>query len=1617
YDFHIAGLKVLYPNGPVSQEWIKDTPGVITWQDNKVGNDGTVEFSYDGGVSWVNILGIGSLSFIDKASPPFTPTIPTVRGLVKMTADDPTPFTNVYDVSDSYFSVAGVKVEAPVSGVEYTIGATNPVTFRAAATHAPGYVANIYYAANGVNFDTNNPVKLNEIFSETYPGLQTYWWVPQMTRDPSEFARIKVQAGAYSAVSDVFTLRGVKFTSPISTTVWGPGTHTVQWKVAGLASDCEGDVYLSTEGYSPSAFTNQINPYLLTINEGGNFSGGFPWVVPAGIEPTANAVLKIVVTQSPSEPEDLGYTAYSQPFTLQGVRFITPGAGDTLHLGGTYGIQWKAASAGVSAYIYYSSDGGTNYSATPVAQAYPSFNGTNTFVWTVENTRMPTENARLKLVMSSGLQAESGVFRMEGIRVTKPTSSDIYATTDLTNMISWIDIGDGGPYTISYITNYPNMAYPIAVEPPGVYEHNWAVPSNAICTNVVIRVAGSQYTNDSAIFKVVGKPTISIVSPAPGAYWGAGLTKDIEWSRGGKMTNDFTVWFSLAPYIVSNVIFGTVNFDESDNMYRLSWDVPDQLTAVRIRVKHNTKDDVEDTSQPFNICGRFLVWTPNGGEELYAREPTPVTWRTIGSVPFVDVYYSVTPPYGASTWIKANTTPVTNNFKTDLTWEQTTWSWPVADVQTVDAKFRVQEAAHTALFDEGEEGPYDSSDDAFEIKYYTVLWDVFHVDNDGQTNRLNSLSVVDSSGWSASGLSCLSQSGSPQLIVRQYPWGIFDTAWYREYFHDEVDFHWECNQDNMTRQISMSKSQIEPEYHVMATFTYDDETNKFMIVSWLERNGALLATPESCRIEIYNSDGDLLESLYNASPINGVFWRDWDVGATEAALIASGHLGPEGFRDSDVFFARVSITFSGATYSSGITFMLRLAATGKATTYKVISQFLFNAISEQLTIRSWLECDGAIFSTPDNCIVQIYDPNGSNLVTMVESNTQYDVFWQSWDVGVTEDALIASGYLSTNGFADDDVFLAVTTIESMGQKYSSGEALMLRQMAAEDQIFAVKSSFSYNQAISNVAIRAWLESEGVLTVVTNSSCRVRIYDDVGMLAGIVETNIDVNDIFLLNWDIAGLGYSAGDSFFATVEITTPIGTYSAGESFVLAEAGDFDSLLMAINASETNLAAQLSSGFTTVTSGIHEVATNLNAIGGEMRVRMTNLQDIATDLVGITTETRDGISILSTNMALLTNNIISIIAPAVTGLVATADILRNDAVSDLAHIMNRETSVAYGSTNTILYKSRPGYGNAVAVSVSDAGGTVYAGTMSEIVAGIYEHELVADWGIQSYVVTCEDPYPASDSMVLEVVGAMSEQVPNMITALDNRINDVMSELGAISNIVSGIGEGADLSPIITGIEELKTSVGNLSGGEEVDLSALERIEAQLGSSGTLGQLQAQLGKVTDTSSSKTFFGQLALIQENLVLAGADAADASKKAQTAKTEANKAATGIDELKMTINDGQMETATMKERLDNIQSALVNAAENMRDIPKAVKLAGLYNKLEEMAGSIEDLAKSSQWEEWIKPPPLPEAGGGADEKVITRLIGNIEEMKGSMAFMIKVMDDIKNEPIIEEAYVGME
>ncbi|MBU3995861.1 MAG: hypothetical protein KKF42_08860 [Actinobacteria bacterium] len=159
-----------------------------------------------------------------------------------------------------------------------------------------------------------------------------------------------------------------------------------------------------------------------------------------------------------------------------------------------------------------------------------------------------------------------------------------------------------------------------------------------------------------------------------------------------------------------------------------------------------------------------------------------------------------------------------------------------------------------------------------------------------------------------------------------------------------------------------------------------------------------------------------------------MFWQTWNVAGM-------------GFTQNDIFFARVEIKYSGVTYSSGLTFMMRLAATPEeiGEIINVQSTFTFMQTTTNFSVYSWLEKSGVILGSASNCTVRISESGvGVDIYTDTALSPANGVFSQNWN---------ATGL----GYDERDVFFGRTEIEYGGTKYTSGQTFMMR-LAASDAI-------------------------------------------------------------------------------------------------------------------------------------------------------------------------------------------------------------------------------------------------------------------------------------------------------------------------------------------------------------------------------------------------------------------------------------------------------------------------------------------------------------------------------------------------------------------------------------
>lgn len=878
--FSISGIRVTEPTLG-TEIWKMGVTTNVLWEYAAAGGGCLIQFSYNNGATYTNVGGPGYPLLSRQFD--YAPDFPSVQCRVRVQASDP-GYTNVADVSDNYFTVAGLKTTKPTAGAMYTMGwTTNDAILWYSAGTLNDSVTITYAPDDGAEV-TILPATPND---ERYPGSNVREWTPSFDMDPSEVGRVKVVteavSGIYTGLSANFILRGVRLTAPSLGSVLRIGAdETIQWLTAGFDPGALGDFYLSTDGGATYGATPLLPlPILLDLRQA-------TWSVDPGVDPTANAVIKMVVTNA-----SIPFVAYSPTFTLRGLRILSPATNDNWAIGTTNQIQFLAANAGTFVNVYYSQDGITYDTARPVAVNVPISNGLHSVSWVVEPFREPSATSRIKVQSATQTDfAISAPFTIRGVKVLRPMSTDIWSLGE-TNSIIWLSIGTQGTNTLDLIRP-DNTVLPIASNITAT-TYDWVIPVESVGTNLRVRVTDSGGSvGYSQPFRIVTEPTIEVVSPVEGVFWKLNKSYWIEWSKAGNVTPPFTVEYSLNDFITSVQIIGSPTF--TNGVFRQLWTPsdPTRLGAAKIRVTNNGNTNITDISAGFYLSPNITISKPNGGEEYYAQKPTYVEWTTLGRVPYMDLYYSTDLARRPEYWVKINEDgPIADRGHDQLS----QFLWTVANVRSPVVWLRVQDAAYTNRFDASVEGPYDDTDNLFSILYYKIYWRVFNAAN---TNALSALSVIDSSGWAESGLN------STNLILREYPYGRFNTIWSREFFYDKVVFNW-LSEPSRTNDVPMTQSEVAPDFRVMANFSYDATGAVFRSTSWIEKAGRIVTEATQSIITVYDADGNLMATLSSsADDMNGVFWQTL----------------PAGMQEGRVYFAKVQIEFSGTLYTAGVTFQL-----------------------------------------------------------------------------------------------------------------------------------------------------------------------------------------------------------------------------------------------------------------------------------------------------------------------------------------------------------------------------------------------------------------------------------------------------------------------------------------------------------------------------------------------------------------------------------------------------------------------------------------------------------------------------------------------------------------------
>jgi hypothetical protein len=262
------------------------------------------------------------------------------------------------------------------------------------------------------------------------------------------------------------------------------------------------------------------------------------------------------------------------------------------------------------------------------------------------------------------------------------------------------------------------------------------------------------------------------------------------------------------------------------------------------------------------------------------------------------------------------------------------------------------------------------------------------------------------------------------------------------------------------------------------------------------------------------------------------------------------------------------------------------------------------------------------------------------------------------------------------------------------------------------------------------------------------------------------------------------------------------------------------------------------------------------------------------------------------------------------------------------------------------------------------------------------------------------------------VGSLVGEVgTGRVSRIETNVAQLVHEIG--TGLVqqaanAGGAQTTDLAPVESSLAQVSRNVSDLQAAfAAVDLTAIDRLEARIG----------RLGD----SSGNTFFGRLATLERLLQAVGGTAGDAARKAQQAKNEASNAATGLGELRQLIARNDVQGAMAQ--LSDIKQSLMRLQGSVGELPKSVQYTAIQTDIVRVAKTIDQLASSQGYPKLLAgefglagfdPASfgkfMAESGGN-----ITSLMSVVAEMKGTMDFLSKFVQEQQDKPVVTTTFVG--
>ncbi|MBI1268730.1 MAG: hypothetical protein GC193_15045 [Cryomorphaceae bacterium] len=691
----IAPLIVTSPNG--GEAWAGGSTHAITWVATGTSNYYVLDYSLDGGSSWISIN-----SYLYNTNGYYSwsvPNTPSTSALVRV-RDYNAPCKT--DQSNATFTILAatpsISIYNPVNNGIYYSGVNYSITWFSE-----------YVISNQVQIELSTDGGATWTYLSTLTENDgTFSWIPPTVVSNNCFIRVTDLANPNTFdLSSPFNIAEpfIDITYPTSANVQTQCVNfNINWNHGGT-SNSRFRLYYSTDG-------GVTWPTIVTSVYGTGTTGTYTWTYPPFSGP-------VLIKVADYNNLDNNFEVSQSINILQNNDIIvtSPNGGESLEVGTTQSITWADAAPVNYVDLYYSTDNGVTWIAIDTYE-----NSDGLFNWTIPNT--PSTQCRLRV-----RDYENGNCRFDisdaVFTIAPPTPYiDNVSPGNTANGVYYSGLNYNVTWTSGYLTSpfvaidlsydngatYTNLI--AATENDGTYAHLLPAIYSETC-RYRVREVGSAVEDISDFTFAVRQPFIDITYPTSADVQTQCVNFNINWNHGGTSNSRFRLYYSIDGGVTWPTIVTSVYGTSTTGTY--TWTYPPFSGPVLIKVAdYNNLDNNFEVSQSINILQNndIIVTSPNGGESLEVGTTHNITWADAAPVNFVDLYYSTD---NGVTWIAIDTYENSDGL----------FNWTIPNTPSTQCRLRVRD--------------YENGNCRFDISdaVFTIAPPTPYIDNVSPGNTVN----------------------------------------------------------------------------------------------------------------------------------------------------------------------------------------------------------------------------------------------------------------------------------------------------------------------------------------------------------------------------------------------------------------------------------------------------------------------------------------------------------------------------------------------------------------------------------------------------------------------------------------------------------------------------------------------------------------------------------------------------------------------------------------------------------------------------------------------------------------------------------------------------------------